>query len=190
MLVGCIEANDDRHLTAAERVAIGTQSLRLMRQSGAARRLARTLLLNEGLGPCSILWSDLRAPLFPTGIVGSLAHDATHAVAVLASRDDYAGLGVDIEPALPLPDEIRRIVVTDAERDRHRPEVLASRALFCAKEAVFKALHPQSRSELDFLDVEINGDLTLARTVKGLSLGLAIRLEPYVLAAAWLRPVV
>jgi len=44
-----------------------------------------------------------RCAALAAGIVGSISHDANVAVAVVAPSREFASIGIDIEPAQPLP---------------------------------------------------------------------------------------
>jgi 4'-phosphopantetheinyl transferase EntD len=118
--------------------------------------VARALLSHGGWPAAPIPRSPTGAPAWPAGVTGSLAHDDEVAVAAVASCRDVAGLGVDVEPDLPLPDDLVERVATLLERRRYGADVLASRRLFVAKEAVFKATHPLDGVFLDFHDVEVD----------------------------------
>lgn len=65
-------------------------------------------------------------------------------------------LGIDIEPAEPLPDDLIDIVTTDGERSRLGLFPLYARCLFVLKEAVYKASFPLNGLFLDFCDIEID----------------------------------
>lgn len=131
-------------------------SLSARRQSGAARAVARTLLARFGHEGVAIGKAPSGAPIWPKGVVGSLAHDGRTAVAALAREDEFAGVGIDIEPDEALPPEMVDLVATPTERARYAPDFLRGRVLFVAKEAVFKAVHPLDGKFLDFQDIEID----------------------------------
>ena len=57
-------------------------------------------------------------PLWPDGIVGSLAHDSEVAVAAMAAQHEFPSVGVDVEPAEPLAPDLLNIVATARERER------------------------------------------------------------------------
>src|SRR5262249_62240129 len=56
------------------------------------------------------------APMWPTGITGSLAHDSSVAVAAVGMCSDIGGIGIDIEPAESLPAELLGLVATPREQ--------------------------------------------------------------------------
>jgi 4'-phosphopantetheinyl transferase EntD len=90
-------------LLPEELQSLGGSAEVVRRRSGAVRLLARRLLDIAGFDPVALPRSDSGAPVWPTGVVGSLAHDHDIAVAVVAGADLFAGIGVDVEPALVLP---------------------------------------------------------------------------------------
>jgi 4'-phosphopantetheinyl transferase EntD len=73
----------------------------------------------------------------------SLAHKTFEAVAVAAAPGEFRGLGIDCEPADPLPAEVLADAFTDAERALLRAagdSAVWGRAAWGAKEAAGKAL--------------------------------------------------
>jgi 4'-phosphopantetheinyl transferase EntD len=95
-------------------------------------------------------------PIWPHGIVGSLAHDSEVAVAALAMRRDYLSLGIDIEPANSLDPELFDMIATAPERQMIQDDPRQGRLLFAIKEAVYKAVYPLDGIFLDHHDVEVS----------------------------------
>ncbi|WP_296707345.1 4'-phosphopantetheinyl transferase superfamily protein [Rhodoblastus sp.] len=157
-----ISAGDERELLASEALLFQKARQESQRQSGAARAVARGLLSGRGHAGAAILKSPSGAPIWPEGVVGSLAHDACVAIAAIARACDFVGLGIDIEPDDVLPAEMVDLVATPAERSRYGRNFLCSRALFVAKEAVFKAVHPLDGVFLDFQDIEVDVESQVA----------------------------
>ncbi len=128
-------------------------------QSAGARNLAIELLQGMDLAVEEIPRGVEGEPLWPNGIVGSLSHTDGYAAASLARSGDCRGIGIDVEPALPLPGETGELVLGEQERDWvNSVEVrlpAAGRMIFCAKECVHKLVHPLTRTWLDFLDVRV-----------------------------------
>lgn len=153
-------------------------------RSGAARLLARRLLADLGREPAPIGRRGNGAPIWPHGICGSLAHDDKLAVAALARCADVASLGIDIEPDNPLPPDIISLVATPAERARYAPAIIASRLLFVAKEAVYKAAWPLDGIFLDFADIDIDLQRGVARTTSGRVIPLTFARGSHILALA------
>ena len=64
---------------------------------------------------------------------------------------DWAGLGLDLEPDTPLPADIAATVCSPFEA----ADAAEARRVFCAKEAVYKALYPIINTVLDFTDMTV-----------------------------------
>ncbi len=180
-----IQPGDADALRPSEAVAPGAVA-KVHRQSGAGRLLARSLLAELGHADAAIPRGPRGAPIWPAGIVGSLAHDAVAAVAAVARRAAVRAVGIDVEPAEPLPAELVAMVTTEAERRSIPPDVLASRAPFALKEAVYKAANTVDGRFLDFPDVRLCLTRGCATTAGGLTVNVSYALYPRVLALAWI----
>jgi 4'-phosphopantetheinyl transferase EntD len=158
ILVGhrLIAPGDEAALLPEEFAAFAASVTKVRRASGAARIVARGLLPRLGAMARPLPKSASGAPLWPIGIVGSLAHDAEVAVAALALRSRYAGIGIDIERAQALERDLLDIVATASERRDISDDPLKARLLFTIKEAVYKAVHPLDGVFLDHHDVEVS----------------------------------
>lgn len=131
-----------------ERLLVAAAVPKRQREFAAGRILARQLGLP---GPLRV--GTAREPLWPAGIVGSITHcDDLAAVAITRCP---GLLGIDVEAARSLPDGVRAMVLTDAERQFGPIEATVA---FSAKEAVYKAIHPRVRRFVDFLEVVIELD--------------------------------
>lgn len=117
----------------------------------ATRELARALLLEMGESAASIPRGTLGAPLWPQGIVGTIAHSHGLIVVALGKTQQFSSLGIDLEPNQPLPEDVRDYV-TLAGEDEGAP---ASRALFVVKEAFYKAHCGIHQRMLEFTDVRV-----------------------------------
>jgi 4'-phosphopantetheinyl transferase EntD len=124
---------DEEALLPNERLSIGPSAAKVRRQSGAARVAARQLLSAFGLPDAALPRSASGAPVWPSGYVGSLAHDADIAVAAAASIDRFLALGIDVEPAVDLPPNLVDVVTTPAEFAHYPVRIIRSRLLFCNK---------------------------------------------------------
>ena len=134
------------------------------RATSTGRVLAREVLRKMGVVAGPMLRGNGGQCAWPVGIVGSLAHDDEFAVCVVGAGADFA-VGVDIEPAAPLPAEIvMDIAVTDVERAAVGNDLVAARLLFCAKEAVFKACFPIEGVFFEHADVRLLTAGTLSAT--------------------------
>lgn len=158
-----IAAGDETALTDDEAQSIASEVAAVRRASGAARLVARELLARRGHPACPLPKTASGLPAWPAGIVGSLAHDDRIAVAAVALRDEFETVGIDIEPAEPLPPDVVELVVTTREHDGLNDDPLRGRLLFAAKEAVYKALYPRNRVFLEYHDIEV--DLAAGKAV-------------------------
>jgi len=120
------------------------------------RACARRALAQLGSDPCPIPVGDHRQPLWPPGYVGSITHCKGLVVAVAARDDRLTAIGVDAEPAGPLPDGTAKLVLAPDEMEEAPPPL--DTVVFSAKEAVHKALFPISHVWMDFLDVRLGLD--------------------------------
>src|SRR4051794_17497341 len=184
VLTGCraIAVGDEEALLPGERFGGRSMAIRVLRSSGAARRIARELLRRRGLQGVEIVRAASGAPVWPAGIVGSLAHDEHFAVAAIADARRFVALGIDVEPALALPPELIEMVATPTERSRLPAFLLQSRAVFVVKEAVYKAVSPLDGVFLEFGDVELDLATGSASTRTGWRVEIAFTCVPRVLA--------
>jgi 4'-phosphopantetheinyl transferase EntD len=143
-------------------------AMRRVHQSRCARALAVELLNEQGAPDVAEIRKDPRGrPQWPANFTGSLSHTDGYALAATASRTNCVALGVDVEPALPLPEDADTLVLTPDEgrwletTAAANPE--AGRLVFCAKECVHKAIEPLRDVWLEFLDVDIDVDLAAGR---------------------------
>jgi 4'-phosphopantetheinyl transferase EntD len=128
------------------------------------RYCARAALGRLGVRPAPLLSGVGGAPHWPLGVVGSITHCDGYRAAAVAWGRDVVTLGVDAEPADPLPDGVLRFV-SDAREQAWirelgvaRPEVCWDRLLFSAKESVYKAWFPLTGRWLDFNDASVTVD--------------------------------
>jgi len=163
----------------------GAAALERRRASGAARIVARQLLAELGAdADAEIARAPSGAPLWPPGIVGSLAHDGKFALAAVGPAGRLAGIGVDVEPAEPLPADLVDFVLTPAEQSEAAGDPVKQRLVFACKEAVYKAVHPIDGSPLEFLDIEARPMDADARLKDGRRLELAMVSGARLVAAA------
>jgi 4'-phosphopantetheinyl transferase EntD len=139
-----------------EAPAFAASVVKVRRASGAALIVARQLLTQLGHPDCALPKGPAGAPVWPPGIIGSLAHDSRVAVAAVGMRVDVGALGIDVEPAECLAPELLDLVATPRERLDLGDDAYRGRLLFVAKEAVYKAVHPLDQTFLEHHDVEID----------------------------------
>jgi 4'-phosphopantetheinyl transferase EntD len=190
LLIGhrVISQGDELALLHEEIASLSFPAIERRRASGAARRVARELMKSMGFAGLPILRSTSGAPIWPAGVVGSMAHDDRIAVAAVGLRRDLDAIGIDIEPAAPLQPDILELIVTPRERREIANNPLGAKLLFAIKEAVYKAAYPLDNEFLDFQDIEV--DLVgcrLATTRSGRTLALHWCVFSHVLVVATVK---
>lgn len=182
-----IRPGDETLLLPSEGASIRAEKRLARAASGAARHVARDLLNEIGVGPLAILRAPSGAPVWPEGVAGSLAHDDTFALAAIASTRHFAAIGVDVEPAEALPDEVAEIVRMACDNTGSIPPALADRLLFAAKEAVYKAVFPRDHVILGYEDIVIDLASRHGVVPSGHRMVLDFCLKPRIVVIAWER---
>lgn len=140
---------------------------------GVAKRqgeyLAGRLCAREALRElCGQPWVPGRdedgVPIWPDGTVGSITHGAGQAAAMVASRREWQGLGIDLEKQLSAERAAKLAgeILTAAELQRAEgldPQAFARLVTltFSLKESLFKALYPLVLKRFYFHDAELLG---------------------------------
>jgi 4'-phosphopantetheinyl transferase EntD len=181
-----ISPGDEHALLPLEASSFASSVVKVRRASGAARIVARQLLARLGHPECAIPRGPAGAPIWPAGVVGSLAHDARVAVAAIGLHRDLAAIGIDVEPAEALPPELVDMVATPQERLKIADDPYRGRLLFTAKEAVYKAVYPLDQTFLDHHDVEIDFAARKAAVRHGRVVDLRFSVSTHLVALAFL----
>jgi 4'-phosphopantetheinyl transferase EntD len=150
-----IANGDELALLPEELDTFASGVVKVRRASGAARIVARELMLQLGHAQRAVPRSASGMPIWPTGIVGSLAHDFEVSVAAIALEREFSSLGVDVEPAEALDSDLLDFVVTENERRNIGDDPCRGRLFFSIKESVYKAVYPLDGTFLDHQDVEV-----------------------------------
>ncbi len=159
---------DERILVAERRIqhVVGEAERRRLEHligRDLSSHLMRQLADRDGVAPLGIDGEVGRGPhgepVFPSGVVGSIAHAAGSVVAAVAARrSGVLSIGVDIHPAEPLSGQMHDFVGVPREL-QSAPALaslgMAASVLFSAKESVFKAWFPLTGTWLEFEDVLI-----------------------------------
>ncbi|MBA8879041.1 4'-phosphopantetheinyl transferase family protein [Phyllobacterium myrsinacearum] len=184
--VGCrvIRDEDEAQLMPAEAHSIPARHPAMRQASGAARWIAHLLLADFGQKNMAVLRSPSGAPVWPESITGSLAHDEEMAVAAVAPVSRIGSIGIDVEPAIPLPDDILALVAIQADVIDAVDANLAGRLLFSAKEAVYKAAYPLDGVILDYEDIAVNLNTGHATTTTGRRATLTYCIAPRIVVLA------
>jgi len=129
----------------------------------AGRHCARVALSRLGAsGP--VLRAPDRSPIWPDGVVGSIAHtrngERGFCGAAVARQALLRAIGIDVEVDVPLEPRLARRILRPDEAAWVQARDEAERGfwglfVFSAKESVYKCQHPLSKKFLEFSDVEI-----------------------------------
>jgi 4'-phosphopantetheinyl transferase EntD len=142
------------------------------------RAAVRTAYEDLGVRPAPLPRDSYGRPAWPSGLTGSLSHSDDLAVAIVCRKISDLAVGIDIE-ALDRelrPEVFERILLPEErgsvlhKRGLADPE--AARAIFCAKEAAFKACSSRLSAGSGFWNVALRpaaADLYLA-SVRGVDL--------------------
>lgn len=148
----------------AEEAAVADAVPRRRREYAAGRACARKAFAALGAPPAALPAGPDRLPRWPAGYVGSITHDDRLAAAAVARvADGVRSVGIDLEPAEPLPSDLRETICRPEElawldaRPAAERAVMA-RAIFGAKECAFKCQYPLTRRMLEFHDVAVSLD--------------------------------
>jgi 4'-phosphopantetheinyl transferase EntD len=180
-----ISPGDENALREAEAPSISSPIATVRRASGAARIVARSLLAQLGHRDAQVPRGGGGEPVWPAGVIGSLAHDDEIAVAAVGLRRDFASIGIDVEPAGALPSSMLALVATQDERRMIGDDLVKAKLLFAAKEAVYKAVYPLDRMFLEFGDIEVDLASGTAVTRTGHRLTLRWYVSSHILALAY-----
>ena len=166
-----------------ENAAVARANDKRRREFRAGRAAARQAMQEMGLPAVAIPAGEDRAPVWPDDVTGSITHNDTLCIAVIAERRNVPGIGVDIEAATPLDPDLFPEVCTLPERawlslQSEETRGLLAKLIFSAKECAYKCQFPLSGTFLEFHDLEITADLetgqfeaTFTRPVPGFDRG-------------------
>lgn len=131
----------------------------------AGRACAHEALSTLGAPSAALLPGSDRMPIWPEGFIGSITHTDRHCAAAVAKSDEgIRSVGIDLEPAEPLPADLWKTVCRLEERAWLETAAgdergLLARATFGAKECAFKTQFPLTRTMLEFEDIAVTIDL-------------------------------
>ena len=117
-------------------------------------------MVELGAAPVSIPVGDNRQPVWPADITGSISHTKGLTGAILARRNDYRSIGIDIEGRTNVERMLWEQLFTMNELqmlDLAGTDAAAQLAtlFFSFKESFYKMQFPLTRKFLDFRDVEL-----------------------------------
>jgi 4'-phosphopantetheinyl transferase EntD len=126
------------------------------------RMLAAQALEEIGTPFSAILRGPMNEPVWPAGTVGSITHTREICLVAVATTKQTLGLGIDIEANCRDIDDLAHLILRPEERQttasQDLPKKDAVRAVFCAKEALYKAIHGRARRFVDFQEVRVEFD--------------------------------
>jgi len=128
---------------------------------GAARKAMSAL----GLTPREIPQQTDRSPKWPTGVVGSISHCDTACISVVAQASGMVTIGIDIEEATPLDEDLVDLICLPREiewlnQQQAQKRLLLAKLIFSAKEAAYKCQYPLSRILFGFEGFHIKLNLS------------------------------
>lgn len=153
------------HLLGAESQGIGHWVMKRQLEYSTGRHLVHLAMQALGETPVSILRREDRSPVWPSHLIGSIAHCEDVAIAVVACSRRCKGIGVDIESRGRIGPELFDTLFTVPEQRAIRDGSSATE-LFCAKEALYKAVHPTVMKFINFTDVTFVDDPVAADVVR------------------------
>jgi len=126
-----------------------------LKEFAAGRAAVRMATMADGSEPFAVPMGIDRAPVWPKGIIGSIAHSSDACLAAISRRKRYVAIGIDIEPYAPLPPDIAAEVVHEGdglELDSGAAPLTQHFAaeVFSAKEAAYKCQFSLTGSMLGF----------------------------------------
>lgn len=162
--VDTFEDRDDAWLFPEEAALVGKAVERRRREFTTGRACARRALCLLGAPVGPLLHGQRGAPMWPTGVVGSITHCDGYRAAAVGRERDVLTIGVDAEPNAALPPRVLGMIAHADERawiedcSARDPTVCWDRLLFSAKESVYKAWFPVTHRWLDFSEATVELD--------------------------------
>ncbi|WP_428985702.1 4'-phosphopantetheinyl transferase superfamily protein [Sinomonas terricola] len=143
----------------------GDRRLHRASEHAHGRAAAREALFLLG-GPCLAVAPLPRdadgCPVWPSAVVGSIAHSAPWAAAAVAwKRHGVLGVGIDAEAVHPRRAVLaERVVMPEdaAAADPKSSPALVATVFFALREAAYKCVFPSLRAPMDWSDVRFETD--------------------------------
>ena len=128
----------------------------------AGRALAHIVLNRMGQAVPTILRAEDRTPVWPNAVVASISHTRSRIFVAAALRANLVCLGVDAEADCAVTDELHEALFV-ADKQATIAQGIDPTALFCCKEAVYKAVYTAFREFFDFPDLAVTATATRFR---------------------------
>ncbi|GGX48662.1 hypothetical protein GCM10007385_15860 [Tateyamaria omphalii] len=142
-------------LMAPERTSIAGMVPKRLREFAAGRAAVRMAALAHGDQPFPLPMGADRAPQWPDGVIGSIAHTDKACLAIVSRGKSLASIGIDLEHERSLPPAVADAISCRADRCKGHTaqQELGDRydsVLFSAKEAAYKCQYPLSGTLIGF----------------------------------------
>jgi 4'-phosphopantetheinyl transferase EntD len=152
---------DPAELLPEELVGQGRWVAKRVSQFAAGRQCARLAMGQLGVPSQPLIARPDRRPEWPAGVVGSISHCEGFACAVVARQSSLKSVGVDVEIAGAVEENLWPRVLTEEERAWIDPYPPADRRtwatiFFSAKESFYKCQHPVTGHWLEFHGARIS----------------------------------
>ena len=188
------QASEDRPVADAERALVTRAVPHRRAEFIGGRWCAHEALRAIGKSSRALLPGTLGALQWPAGTIGSITHDQAWCCAVAGTAGHIQGVGLDLCAAgrRTAVADIEPMLLADAERaacDQAHDRLAHLHMLFCAKEAVVKAISALAGRFLDLREIAValSAD-TFGARVDGLPFyvqGRHTMLQGHALALAW-----
>ena len=157
-----------------EEMSLGNACMKRRREFNAGRWCARLALAELGIANFPVLRSMKRFPIWPPGIVGSIAHTDTYSIAAVGLQKHILGIGVDVEKVWRCQQSLWDLVFSEDEKSwlsclHETAQVPAATLLFSAKECFYKYQFALTQANIDYREVVFQ----LASTDRGFRLTLS-----------------
>lgn len=149
-------------LLPEERATVERSVEKRIREFATGRVLARKALARMGRTATAIPAGDDRAPIWPTGVIGTISHTSELCVVAcalptaLSSPPSLHSIGLDVERLRPLKPGLTERILRPEERATQGER--STLTYFCAKEAVYKCQYTMTHRFLEFHDVHLELD--------------------------------
>lgn len=97
-----------------------------------------------------------RSPKWPTGIVGSISHTKSLAIAVTSNTCSALGIDVEENIALERYQKIKHLILSYEEEQLIKDDlVIGATLIFSSKEALYKLIYPMCKQYFGFLEATV-----------------------------------
>jgi 4'-phosphopantetheinyl transferase EntD len=195
LMPGCFsaeveDAGQDVPIRSLEVSCVETAAPKRQRDFALGRFCAHEALAQMGLDEPAISIGENGAPVWPTGIVGSITHTDGYAAALVGSKEKFQAIGIDAERIGGVTEALMPRLFGTVERDwlmllDAQKRGAALTIFFSAKESFYKAFGAQTASRLSFKDIhiEMQGDCFTARHASRIAQGRLVIQDDLVVTA-------